>query len=101
MSRPKLPDGAGRRVNIYILQRQLKTSDEIDNLSNFFQICLDIAPDIMAWAMLRERDPKKYNTGRKFEDHIKPFNDTYPQDKLTQKRTKKWPRHSANIQDLL
>lgn len=101
MARPKDKNGPGKRVNIYILQRQLKTAEQIDNLSAFVQIALDNAPDIMAWAILKDYDPKKYNTGDKLEDSLEAFNNKYPQDPLTQKRTGKWPNRSANIQDVL
>lgn len=101
MARPKNENGPGKRVNIYILQRHVETAEQIDNLSAFVQIALDQAADIMAWAMLKEYDPKKYNTDRKLEDQIDDFNQKYPQDPLTQKRTGKWPKRSANIQDVL
>jgi hypothetical protein len=92
---------AGVRKNIYYLGRQHKIVNQIDNFSEFIQIAIDMAADIMAWAMLKDIDPKKYNTGRKLEDHIDAFNAAHPQNKLTQRRTGKWPKRSANIQDLL
>lgn len=98
---PKLKNyGPGKRVNIWIPERQLKVAVQIDNLSNFFQICLDIAPDVMAWAMLRDIDPKKYNTGRQIEEVIEGFNKKYPQNELTQKRTGEWPKPSQPKQEL-
>lgn len=90
----------GKRVNVWIPERQLKVASQIDNLSNFFQICLDAAPDIMAWAILKDYDPKKYNTGKVVEDVIDEFNEKYPQNPLTQKRTGEWPKNSPSKQEL-
>lgn len=91
----------GKRVNLWIPERQMKTAAQIDNLSNFFQIALDNAADIMAWAILKGYDPKTYNTGRKVEDVIDTFNKKYPLDPLTQKREQKnWPKNSQNRQEL-
>lgn len=97
---PKLKNyGAGKRVNIWLPEKQLKTAVQIDNLSNFFQIALDMAPDIMAWAMLKDLDPK-YNTNKQLEDVIDDFNAKYPQNELTQKRNGTWPKNSPNKQEL-
>lgn len=98
---PKLKNyGPGKRVNVWIPERQLKTAVQIENLSNFLQIALDIAPDIMAWAILRDVDPKKYNTGRQLEDVLDDFNKKYPQNELTQKRQGTWPNNSPKKPEL-
>lgn len=90
----------GKRVNVWIPERQLKVASQIDNLSNFVQIALDAAPDIMAWAILKDYDPKKYNTGRQLEDVVDQFNEKYPQNELTQKRQGTWPKNSKKKQEL-
>lgn len=90
----------GKRVNLWIPDRQMKVAAQIDNLSNFFQIALDNAADIMAWAILHDYDPKTYSTGRKLEDVSDEFNKKYPQNELTQKRTQKWPKPSPKTPEL-
>ncbi len=90
----------GKRVNLWIPDKQMEMAAQIDNLSSFLQIALDNAVDIMAWAILRDIQPQKYNTGRKLEDVIDNFNEKYPQNELTQKRTGKWPKNSPNKQEL-
>jgi len=99
MSRPK-PLVSGKRVGIWLPPKYVKIAKDIDNLSNFIQIALDQAPSIMAWAMLAEAQPDKFNMTRKIEDVKDEFNDKYPQDKLTQKRTNKWPKNSPKTQEL-
>lgn len=79
----------GKRVNVWIPHKQMETAAQIENLSNFFQIALDNAADIMAWAILRDVEPQKYNTGRKVEEVIDEFNEKYPLDPLTAKRLNK------------
>lgn len=81
--------GPGKRVNVWIPERQLETAEQIENFSNFIQIALDNAADIMAWAILKDVDPKKYNTGREVGDVIDEFNAKYPLDPLTKKRLNK------------
>jgi len=54
----------------------------------------------MAWAILKDYDPKKYNTGKVVEDVIDEFNEKYPQDPLTQKRNGEWRKNSANKPEL-
>lgn len=90
----------GKRVNVWIPERQLKVAAQIDNLSAFLQISLDAAADIMTWAILKDVDPKKYNTGRKLEDVVDSFNEKYPQDPLTQKRNGTWPKNSPSKHEL-
>ncbi len=76
----------GKPVNVWILDRQFETHSLIDNFSNFVQICIDIAPDIMAWAILNDADPKTYDTHRKLEEVLDKYNEKYPLDPLTAKR---------------
>lgn len=90
----------GKRVNVWIPDKYMQTAVQIDNLSKFFQLALDQAPDVMAWAILKGEDPVKYNTGKKIEDVKDKFNEKYPQNELTQKRTGKWPKNSANEPEL-
>lgn len=89
------------RVNIYLPKKQRKVAVQIDNLSNFFQICLDIAPDIMAWAMLREHDPKKYHDLHTMDKVKDEFNKKYPLDAATAKRLGKWQDNSPKLPDAL
>lgn len=86
---PKKIFSEGRRVNVWIPPKQLETAEQIDNLSQFIQIALDNAPDIMAWAILREVQPEKYESGKKLEDVVDEFNKKYPLDPLTAKRLNK------------
>lgn len=90
----------GKRVCLWIPDKQMKTAVQIENLSKFLQIALDNASDIMAWAILREYDPTKYNTGRKVEDVVDEFNEKYPHNQLTQKRNGTWPKNSPNKPEL-
>ena len=90
----------GKRVNVWIPDHQMKTAVQIDNLSSFLQIALDNAADIMAWAILRDVQPQKYNTGRKIETVIDEFNEKYPQNELTQKRQGTWPKNSVKKPEL-
>lgn len=90
----------GKRVNLWIPDRQMKTAVQIDNLSAFFQLALDAASDIMAWAILQKEDPEKYDTKRQLEDYIDEFNEKYPQNELTQKRTGEWHKNSPKKPEL-
>ena len=98
MIRPGKYDGPGKRVNVYIPAKQLKIAVQIDNLSQFFQIALDNAPDIMAYAILRKEAPERFETHRKIDDYVDDFNRLYPPNELTQKRIDKneWPKNSPN-----
>lgn len=91
----------GKRVNVWIPARQMKTASEIDNLSNFFQIALDNAADIMAWAILRDVDPKRFQNHHELPDVIDDFNRKYPLDELTQKRNGTWRKNSPKLPDIL
>lgn len=92
----------GKRVNIWIPHAQLKTASQIENLSKFFQICIDTAPDIMTWAMLHDINPKVYpkTTKTMTKELVDEYNDKYPLDELTLKRQGKWPRNSQNKPEL-
>ncbi len=95
------------RANIYIPTSLLPLAGMIDNFSAFVQIALEQAPDIMAFAILHEKDPKKYHYRRKIEDVIEPFNKKYPLDpnnKLTpiiKQRQGEWRTSSQKIPDVL
>lgn len=90
----------GKRVCLWIPHRQMETAIQIENLSKFLQIALDNAADIMAWAILKEYDPQKYNTGKEFGKVIDKYNDRYPQNELTAKRQGKWPKNSVKKPEL-
>lgn len=91
----------GKRVHLWIPGRQLKVASQIDNVSKFMQICLDNAPDIMAWAILNDVDPDTYHATNKMEDVVDKFNEKYPQNELTQKRNGTWHELSPKLPDLL
>lgn len=74
---------------------------DIENFSGFIQICMDQAPDIMAWAILNKHDPKKYHPRAKIEDVVGEFNEKFPLDPLTQKRQGTWQDPSQKILDAL
>jgi hypothetical protein len=101
MSKSQRNPLVGKRVNVYIPGRQRETAVQIENLSAFFQIALDNAADIMAWAILRDVKPKTYTPTHKLENVIDDFNDKYPLDPLTQKRQGKWQIHSPKLPDVL
>lgn len=94
----------GKRVNIWIPDRQMQRAKDIDNLSNFIQIALDNAIDIMTWALLKKYDPKKYNIVRQETDEeiFDEFNKNYPTNELTAKRlNKEWHKPSQKLPDVL
>jgi hypothetical protein len=88
---PRLKDyGKGRRVSVWISERNLKMWDEIENKSKFVGISLDMAIDIMAFAILQKVDPVKYKTPEKdTEKVLTDFNEQYPLDPLTAQRKNK------------
>lgn len=83
-----------KRVNIYLRKPQLEVKNQIENYSAFVQIATDNAADIMAWALLRKIDPKKYHSLHKLPEVIDDFNKKYPKDQP-------WPKPSAKLPDLL
>lgn len=97
----KKPVVEGRRINVWVPPAQIERVEEIENVSRFFQLCLDNAGSIMAWAILRGVDPKKYQPMSEFEDVIDEFNEKYPLDPLTQKRQGKWRTPSQKLPDVL
>lgn len=101
----KKPDVEGRRINVWIPPSHLVRHSEIENFSAFIQICLEQAPDIMAFALLHKIDPKKYYHNRYNVDNVvEKFNDEYPLDPLTaarQGKQKRWPTNSQKLPDVL
>lgn len=94
----------GKRVLVWIMDRHFKLWKEIENKSNFIQICLDNATDIMAWAILKDVDPKKYKVehDKTPEEITEEFNKKYPPNELTAKRLKKtWKEPSPKLPDIL
>ncbi len=96
------------RVNVYIPTELLPLAGMIENFSAFVQIALEQAPDIMTFAILHEKDPKKYHYRRKIEEVIDPFNKKYPLDprnKLTpiikRRQQGEWQTNSQQIPDVL
>lgn len=101
MSRPKPEPGMeGKRISVWIPPAQLKMAKEIENFSKFVQIAVDQAIDIMAWAMLKEYDPKKYHINHDDDKVLSEFNQKYPLDPLTAKRMKKWRKNSPKPPEL-
>jgi hypothetical protein len=100
MPRPK-PEVSGKRVGIYLPPQSLQIADQIENLSGFVQICLEQAPDIMAWAILNRADPKKYHARKKMDEVVEEYNEKFPLDPLTQKRQGKWQDPSQKLPDVL
>lgn len=98
---PKLKHYApGKRVNIWLTRKHVKTADQIVNLSAFFQLCLDNAADIMTWDILKNTDPDTYKSTAVLEDVIDDFNVNHPQNELTQKRQGTWRENSPKKQEL-
>lgn len=88
------------RVNVYLRGPQLEVRKMIDNNSAFIQMCYDNAADIMAWAILKKVDPKKYHPLHKLDEPglVKEFNKRYPADPLF-KGKDQW--HSQRLPDVL
>lgn len=83
---PRKKKLTAKRVNIYLDPEPLEMAVQIENLSKFVQLCLLIAPDIMAWAMLQEYDPTVYKGVAPNKELTKEYNKKYPLDPLTAKR---------------
>lgn len=84
---PKLKNyGPGRRVNAWITEKQMPILSQIENQSKFFQLALDNAVGIMAWAIMKERAPHAYYDTEKIEDVVGEYNEKFPLDPLTKKR---------------
>lgn len=89
----------GKRVNLWIPERQMEMAKNIENLSNFFQIALDAHIDIMAWAIMKKYDPKKYNIEYDDEKVLTEFNEQYPANPGVRARKDKWHKNSQKTQD--
>jgi len=91
-----------KRVNVYLRPPQLKTRKLISNYSAFVQIATDNAADIMAWAILKKVDPKKYHPLHQLDEPglVDEFNKKFPADPLIPKG-KKWPKNSQKLPDVL
>lgn len=84
----KKPTGAGKKVDVYLTRDVLPVYEQIENKSAFFQLALRNAPGIMAWAILKQSKPERYNDDRvkPLEQVIGDFNKAFPLDPLTAKR---------------
>ncbi len=82
------------RVSVYLPPKHRVIAGQIDNLSNFIQIALEQAPDIMAWAILKGYDAKKYKVRGKLDDVIDEYNDKYPRDLEIKRKQGLWPKPS-------
>lgn len=103
-AKKKVKYGQGQRHNVFILARHKQIWKEIENKSNFLQLCLDNASDIMAWGILRDIDPKKYKITHKQSDEeiMTEFNKKNPTNELTAKRQhKKWQKNSPTLPGIL
>lgn len=96
------------RINAYIPTALLPVARDIENFSAFIQICLEQAPDIMAFAMLHDIDPKKYHHNRYNMDNVvEKFNEKYPMDpknpltKVNKQRQGTWQTNSQKLPDVL
>lgn len=97
MPKKELP---ATRVNVYLRGPQLEVRKMIENNSAFIQICYDNAADIMAWAILKNVDPKKYHPIHELDEPglVDNFNKKYPADPLFKDKNK-WP--SQKLPDVL
>lgn len=97
----KAKSSQGKRVNVYLPPHSLKVANQIDNLSAFLQLALRIAPDIMAWDLLQQDDPEKYDTKRQMDDYVDAYNEKHPPDPLTAKRKDpQWQKNSPSKSEL-
>lgn len=77
-----------RRIHLWVDPRHEKILDQIENHSKFFELCLDQAAGIMAWALLKAQEPAKYDV---IDEIPKPeqaaeYNAAYPLNPLTKRR---------------
>lgn len=88
------------RVNVYLRGPQLEVRKLIENNSAFIQIAYDNAADIMAWAILKDVDPKKYHPIHELDEPglVDKFNKKFPADPLFKDKNK-WP--SQKLPDVL
>ena len=88
------------RINVYLRDPQIKMASQIDNYSAFVQIATDNAIDIMAWAILKQYNPKKYHIEHDKKKVIAEFNKKFPKDPLFNKK-ELWQTNSPNLPDVL
>lgn len=88
--------GAGRRVNVWLPEKQLKVWDQIENKSSFVQAALDDAAGIMAFAVLKRERALQERIS--VDDIIGEYNEKFPLDPLTKQRLKKWTSAETNSQ---
>lgn len=89
-------------VGASIGPKHRKIWDQIENKSAFLQLCLEGASSIMAWAILRDRDPDKYPEPKHPPDTLQKFNERFPSNDLTKIRRgkKPSPENSKNPPEL-
>jgi hypothetical protein len=82
---PKLKNyGPGKRINIWIPERHLKTLNQIDNKSQFFQMAIEQAAGIMGLDIIkREKGLKQPGPT---PEQIEIWNKNHPLDPLTARR---------------
>lgn len=79
----------GKRHNVWILERHSELWASLENRSKFLQLALDQAAGVMAWGILQERDPNKYELNEQpTTDELEEFNEAFPLNELTKTRTK-------------
>lgn len=86
---PKLKNyGPGERRIFWLREKNRKMYNAIENKSEFINIALEAAIDIMAWDILKKMEPDVYKVERKqpVEEIIDDFNKKHPLDELTAKR---------------
>jgi hypothetical protein len=102
-SMPKLVNyGTGKRVSVSLLERHLKIWNDLENKSEFVQLCLENAVDIMTWDILKKEDPETFHIEQPpIEEVIPHYNDKHPLNKLTAQRLGKetWPKNSVKPQE--
>lgn len=65
-------------VKVYLPNKQLKVFVMLENPAAFMKLCIDNAAGIMAWDILKKRDPKKYYDIDRLEDVLPAYNDENP-----------------------
>lgn len=100
---PKLVNyGTGKRVNVSLLERHLEIWKTLENKSEFVQLCLDNAVDIMTWDILKKEDPETFHIDNPPLEEVVPlYNAKHPLNPLTANRLGKetWPKNSAKPQE--
>lgn len=103
--RKKKPIGKGKIVTIWLDAEHMKLWNDLRNKSAFVQLCLENAAAIMAWDILRKKNPEKYQDHNPpVEESIDEYNALHPLDPLTEQRLEKepteWPKTYPNNQEL-